>query len=251
MKRMWGSSTTGPERSGRGGLGGVSDESELVIDLRDPGLPRPAETREPKPRSRHVKAMFRFVERHREFFRMTIDVSAWIIGFVLASWLRFDFSLSGWSPDGVVAIFVFAALFQLLIGIFLGLYAGRWRFGSFEEVAAVVRSTGLVGVVVVLLDLLASNPRLIPLSVAAGGTVVALVVQLGFRYLWRLFLEMYNRPGVDAERVIVYGAGEGGDRLITSMLRNPISPYRPVALLDDDPGKRKAAIAGCTCGRRS
>ena len=186
----------------------------------------------------------RLVGRFRGLIRVVVDVGAWLVGFVVAWLLRFDFSFDGWSLNGIAALFGLAAFLQLSIGSVVGLYAGRWRFGSFEEVAAVVRATVLVGVPVVLVDAWFSGPRLVPLSVAAGGTVVALVMQLGVRYLWRLFLEVQNRPGANAERVLVFGGGEGGDQLITSMLRNPHSPYRPVALLDDDPAKRKLRLRG-------
>ena len=39
--------------------------------------------------------------------------------------------------------------------------------------------------------------------------------------------------------MLVFGAGEGAEQVITAMLRDPDSPYLPVAMLDDDP--RKAA----------
>ena len=44
--------------------------------------------------------------------------------------------------------------------------------------------------------------------------------------------------------VLVFGAGEAGAQLVRSMLRNPNSHYRPVALLDDDPSKAKLRIQG-------
>jgi FlaA1/EpsC-like NDP-sugar epimerase len=38
--------------------------------------------------------------------------------------------------------------------------------------------------------------------------------------------------------VIVYGAGVGGQQVLGALLSDPASPYRPVALLDDDPRKQ-------------
>jgi FlaA1/EpsC-like NDP-sugar epimerase len=42
----------------------------------------------------------------------------------------------------------------------------------------------------------------------------------------------------------VAGAGEGGRQLVLSMLRDPDSEWRPVALVDDDPLKRHRRIRG-------
>ena len=42
----------------------------------------------------------------------------------------------------------------------------------------------------------------------------------------------------------MFGAGEGGLQVITAMLRNPQSPYFPVALIDDDPRKQNLRMNG-------
>jgi FlaA1/EpsC-like NDP-sugar epimerase len=44
--------------------------------------------------------------------------------------------------------------------------------------------------------------------------------------------------------MIVFGAGDGGDQAIRAMLQAPHSPYLPVAILDDDPLKKRLSIKG-------
>jgi FlaA1/EpsC-like NDP-sugar epimerase len=78
-----------------------------------------------------------------------------------------------------------------------------------------------------------------------GGGIVALVLTGGVRYVIRVRYERARRPtAADAARVIVFGAGEGGHQVVTAMLRDPTSPYVPVALLDDDPLKQRLTIMG-------
>jgi FlaA1/EpsC-like NDP-sugar epimerase len=43
---------------------------------------------------------------------------------------------------------------------------------------------------------------------------------------------------------VLFGAGEGAQQVITAMLRDPDSPYLPVALLDDDLDKRNLRLSG-------
>jgi dTDP-glucose 4,6-dehydratase len=74
--------------------------------------------------------------------------------------------------------------------------------------------------------------------------VVGLVLMAGIRYAWRLLLERRSRPGINADRTIVFGAGDGGDQAIRAMLQAPHSPYLPVAILDDDPLKKRLSIKG-------
>ena len=47
-----------------------------------------------------------------------------------------------------------------------------------------------------------------------------------------------------SEPVVVFGAGNAGRQIVRTMLRSPDSPYRPVALLDDDPQKSRLHIEG-------
>ena len=42
----------------------------------------------------------------------------------------------------------------------------------------------------------------------------------------------------------MFGAGEGGERAVRSMLYESGSPFHPVALLDDDPAKRNLSVRG-------
>ena len=42
----------------------------------------------------------------------------------------------------------------------------------------------------------------------------------------------------------MYGAGEGGIQIVNTMLRNPNSPFLPVAFLDDNTATHKLSISG-------
>jgi FlaA1/EpsC-like NDP-sugar epimerase len=87
--------------------------------------------------------------------------------------------------------------------------------------------------------------RWIPKSVPVAALFIALVGMAAVRYGWRLLIERRRRPsGEGTARVLVFGAGEGGQQVITAMLRDPASPYLPVAIADDDPRKAQLRIRG-------
>jgi FlaA1/EpsC-like NDP-sugar epimerase len=185
--------------------------------------------------------------RHRLFMQAVIDVSAWMTAIVLAVLVRYDFSLAiPW--QGVLLILPLAALAQIVAGIASGLYLGRWRFGSFDELAAVAQAVFVSMVALFMIDLYVpalDAPRMIPISATIGGALAALVFMAAARYVWRLILETKSRPvDTTASRMLVFGAGEGGEQVLTAMLRDPESPYLPVALLDDDPRKRNLRMRG-------
>ncbi|MGI9033466.1 MAG: polysaccharide biosynthesis protein [Acidimicrobiales bacterium] len=184
--------------------------------------------------------------RRRLLVQCVIDCTAWAVALVGADLSRYDFDVRRLVPADLLAVITLAALAQLVTGMSAGLYTGRWRFGSFDEVAALVRSTVATTTVLFLANLwISRSPLLVPRSVPVGGGLAALVLMGGMRYGWRLVLEKRRRPaGEGVGRILVFGAGEGGAQVITAMLRDPNSPYVPVALLDDDPAKGNLRIMG-------
>ena len=95
--------------------------------------------------------------------------------------------------------------------------------------------------------------RWVPISVPVAAFFMALVAMAALRYGWRLVVERHRRPNEEGTlRVLVFGAGEGAEQVITAMLRDPESPYLPVAMLDDDPKLRQLRIRGVqVCGTRA
>ncbi len=191
-----------------------------------------------------IVRMMRFLVRHRSGVQAGVDAGAWFLALWLATLLRYDFTVSTHEINGLAAAIPIAIASQVLAGLVFGLYTGRWRYGSFEEVAALAMTSMFAVVVLSTVNYL-WYPRLIPMSVPVAAGLVALVLTGGARYGWRFGLERRRRPqGEGCERLLVFGAGDGAARVITELLGDPDSPYLPVALLDDDPAKRKLRIMG-------
>ena len=177
---------------------------------------------------------------------LAVDVFAWWIGLLALLVIRYGVAGLDLTTRGLLIMWPVAAVVQAGAGRIFGLYSGRWRYGSFEEVAALVRSVAVTAPVLLLADRFLPGPGgnyPVPITVALGACVPALFLMAGTRYAWRLALESTRppqRPG--AIRTLVFGAGEAGAQIVTAMLRDPKSPYTPVALIDDDPRKRNRRI---------
>ena len=186
-----------------------------------------------------------WVALHRQQLQALADMAAWALALVVATVARWDFSLAPVYWRGLALSILVAGLTQAVAGFFNGLYRGQRRYGSFDEVAVLAPATAFTAVVLTLVVAAAGLPRLVPLSVPLLAGTLAFVFMGAARYGWRLRLDRLRRPtGTGVEPVLVLGAGEGGAQVITAMLRDPQSPYLPVALLDDDPAKRRLRILG-------
>lgn len=183
--------------------------------------------------------------RHRSAVQALIDVAAWGIGLWASILIRFEFDPGGWPASQVMAAWFAVGSLQLVAGVTQGLYRRRWRFGSFEETAALASVVlGVAGGLVVASRGFVPAMAL-PLSVAIACGPLALLAMSVSRYCWRFVVDRALRPSPDtATKVLVFGAGEAGTQLVSTMLRTPDSPYFPAALLDDDPAKRHLRVLG-------
>ena len=77
-----------------------------------------------------------------------------------------------------------------------------------------------------------------------GGAAFAVVAMLGARYVAFAARLRSRPPAPTAVKIIVFGAGDAGTQLIHRLAAQSGAAYRPVAILDDDPAKRRLRIDG-------
>ena len=175
-----------------------------------------------------------FFVRRRFALQAGFDAAMWGVALALGTLLRRDFDLDKVDPSKVVMVWAVAIVVQVVFGRLAGLYIHRWRYGTLEEVVALSRSV-VVGTVVVAVSNVYLLGHLLPVGATLMGGALAHLGMVGGRFVWRVLLESSQRPDRDtADRVIVFGAGDGGAQVVRAMLSHPESPYLPVALLDDN-----------------
>ncbi|BCJ40926.1 dTDP-glucose 4,6-dehydratase [Actinoplanes ianthinogenes] len=171
------------------------------------------------------------------------DALALATALLVATLLRYDGHLAYLNGAGLVELTAVAVAVQTVAGVQFGLYTGRWSYGCFEEILALAKTAAVTIPVVFVADTLLG--RLAPRSAIIASGLIGLVLAAGVRYAVRLLQDQRLRPRPEpGTRIVVMGAGEGATQVIRAMLRDPSSPYVPVALLDDDPTKRTLQIMG-------
>lgn len=181
--------------------------------------------------------------RYRFTLQGGYDAACWFLAVVSATLLRYDFNVSRFSVSRALVAAAVIAAAQVGVGRLAGLYIHRWRYGTFEEIVAAIRSVAILTVLAAVLNPILG--RYVPVSVPVMAGALALCGMFAGRSVWRIVRDRSIRPSESrAERVLVFGAGEGGTQMLTSMLKNPASPYLPVALLDDSPDAQNLRVRG-------
>jgi FlaA1/EpsC-like NDP-sugar epimerase len=182
----------------------------------------------------------------RTAVELSYDITVWIWGIVAAAWVTRDL------PDAMVwqsfSWHMAAAICVLspAAGRLAGLYQSRYQRGSLDEVVGVAAAAlGTCAGLAALTHFIFPGQRA-PLATVAGATMFAVLAMLGARYVLFAIRQRIRTPaaGPAAVKIIVFGAGAAGSQLVHSLLTQPGAEYRPVAVLDDDPDKRRLRIYG-------
>ena len=180
----------------------------------------------------------------RHLLLPVFDMAAVVVALTAATYLRFELAMTHQQARDLLAILPAGIIIQLLVCTSVGLYAGRWSAGSLEEAGALARAVAIATAALTVLNATVLGHR-IPVGACIAAGPIELVAMGAARYAVRLRRERKMRPDTErASRVVVFGAGEGGDQTITAMMRNPDSPWYPIALLDDDPALQHLTIKG-------
>jgi FlaA1/EpsC-like NDP-sugar epimerase len=171
------------------------------------------------------------------------DGGLWFVAVYVATWLRFDFEHASELPAATLGFASVAVLTHVFVGAVIGPYAVGHRRGSFEETTDVGR-TVVVTTTVLLAWAFWADPPTVPRSVPVVAGALALVGMFAIRFLIRSWRSRRYASGEDERRVIVFGAGDAGRRLLRNMMHDVDSGFFPVALLDDDRAKHRLSIDG-------
>lgn len=171
-----------------------------------------------------------------------VDVTAWAFALFVAALLRLDFGIPREYETDLLLAAVAVSLLHVVLGWLTGPYAVDHELGSFEETGDLARTTVISGAALGALVLVAPVVD-VPRSVPISGTFFAMMLMFAARFVVRSRATRRHR-WQEGRRAVVFGAGSGGRVLVESLVRDPDSGITPVALVDDDPRKRRLSIAG-------
>ena len=191
-----------------------------------------------------MAVLFRRKETHFRWYWAFIDTVCWLASVYAATALRLDFDVLATLSVGTLWYAVSAALLHVCLGAVIGPYAIGHARGSFEEIVDIGRAvviTTLIGFTVMAVVI---HPYPVPRTVPLISGAIALGLMLAVRFVVRTWRNRRAFLATGQQRVIVFGAGEGGRQLVRTMVRNPSAGFLPVAILDDDPRKARLHVDG-------
>jgi UDP-GlcNAc:undecaprenyl-phosphate GlcNAc-1-phosphate transferase len=196
-------------------------------------------------REKPLVAFFIDLSYKRRIFEVMLDVVLIILSYYSAYTLLFGAmtETGTWNLFlRTVPVLVCLKMFAFLAA---GVYRGLWRYISIDGVIVFAKAVVLGAVGSVLALLVAFRFEGLSRAVFVLDTMMLFMMLAGSRFAFRLFrhaLPVAEASG--ARRVLIYGAGDGGELLLREVLNNRELQLTPVGFVDDDPLKKGKVIHG-------
>jgi UDP-GlcNAc:undecaprenyl-phosphate GlcNAc-1-phosphate transferase len=179
----------------------------------------------------------------RRIFEVLLDV----VLVILSYWASYAINFPPTSPAWALFIRTLPVLVFVKMPVFLvmGVYRGLWRYTSMSDLIVFAKAVILSSVVSLLLLLFLFRFEGYSRKVFVIDAVLMFLFLACSRAAFRLFRQLL--PAVskqEGRRVLIYGAGDGGELLLRELRNNRELQLAPIGFLDDDPAKSGKVIHG-------
>jgi UDP-GlcNAc:undecaprenyl-phosphate GlcNAc-1-phosphate transferase len=182
----------------------------------------------------------------RRVFEVLNDLVIIVLSYYAAYLLRFD---GTWvQPYYRQFLASLPLVIVVQIGAFLaaGLYQGLWRYTSMSDLSRLVRAVAAAWVAALVAIVFVFRME----GYSRGALVMDGVLlfcgiagsRLSFRILRTWIARFQDQP--NGKRILIYGAGDGGELLLRELQNNRDLGLLPIGFLDDDPQKQGRVIHG-------
>ena len=180
----------------------------------------------------------------RQIMMVILDFGLIAFAYYLAYRLRFDgVDFGYYFPVFLKSMPVIIAI-KLIVFYVSGIYSGFWQYLSTRDVFQYVRSSMLATLLAITCVTLLYRFTDFSKGVFVIDCILTTVFLLATRGSFRLFADTVKRKTLSGQRVLIYGAGRGGELLLRELLNNRVHQIKPIGFLDDDPLKIGKKIQG-------
>jgi len=193
-------------------------------------------------------AVFAFlinVTHKRRIFEVFLDAFLITFSYYVAYALLYPSFENGGNWDLFIKTVPLLVVLKLFAFLSVGVYRGIWRYTSVGDLITFVKGVVIGSILSIVAVLLIYRFQNFSRAIFILDGIILLLTLLGSRMAFRLIRE-FLPPGAtsDGRRILIYGAGDGGEMVLRELRNNADWNYQPVAFIDDDPHKKDKVING-------
>lgn len=180
----------------------------------------------------------------RRVVEVLVDLAIICLSYFSAFLLRFEGVISEWNLNLILnslPILIGVKLFSFFV---FGLYRGVWRYVSLNDLVSIFKAVVVGQVVSILLLVYLFRFQGYSRALFVIDGLLSLMLVAGSRVLLRLFREYFISLGERGERILIMGAGDGGEMALREIRKNQRLNYKTIGFIDDDTRKQGQLIHG-------
>ena len=194
------------------------------------------------------KALYTFlvdVSYKRRIFEVLLD----LVLIILAYWSSYAIKFGPFSASPQWKLFIRSIPIVLFVKmsafLVMGVYRGLWKYTSIDDLIVFAKAVMLSSIASVIIILFTLRFEGFSRAVFVIDGVLMFFFLAGSRMAFRLFRQVLPAAGnPNGRRVLIYGAGDGGELLLRELMNNRDLALSPIGFLDDDPSKSGKLIHG-------
>lgn len=152
------------------------------------------------------------------------------------------------SKQNFIATVSLLAIIQELCFLFLGFYRGMWRYSSVPDLIRIIKGVSLSILISLFVVFTFQRADFIPRSIFIIDWALLILGIGGSRFAYRIYRDSMQDSFQDEKncknRIIVIGAGGGGEQFIRQLKKDAHSESCIVGIVDDDCSKKKKLLHG-------
>ena len=195
-----------------------------------------------------AKALYVFlvdVSYKRRIFEVLLD----LVLIILAYWSSYAIKFGPFSDSPQWKLFIrsipIVVFMKMSAFLVMGVYRGLWKYTSIDDLIVFAKAVILSSIASVIIILFTFRFEGFSRAVFVIDAVLMFFFLAGSRMAFRLFRQVLPaNGGRNGRRVLIYGAGDGGELLLRELLNNRELALSPIGFLDDDPSKSGKLIHG-------
>nr|HID58812.1 glycosyl transferase [Desulfobacterales bacterium] len=180
----------------------------------------------------------------RQVFLVILDLALISFSYYLSYRLRFS------DPDFSYFFKLFLRSLPIIIAckfisfFAVGVYRGIWRYMSLNDIYTYLKATLLGSLLSVAAVTYFYRFQSFSKGVFIIDWFLLTMLLIGSRGSFRSFIDLMKRKRLSGERVLIYGAGRGGEVLLREILNNQRLGIKPIGFIDDDRMKSGKRLLG-------
>ncbi len=180
----------------------------------------------------------------RALFAFAHDVFAAGLAWFGAYWIRLNLELPEPYLMGAIVTAAWVIPLQAFIFWSFGLYKGIWRYASLPDLKRILQAVTIAALAIPMVLILLRSNIIVPRSVFLLAPILLLMFMGGSRLAYRAWKEhrLYGFSNLNAEPVLVIGAGDAAANLVRELGRSQV--WRVVGLVDNNAAKSNRMLHG-------